>query len=261
MTAALPAAVLLDMDGLLVDTERIWFEVESAIVSDLGGAWTDEDHDLLVGGPLERAVAHMLATTPAEADTADVTARLLSEMVAALRRGPVEWMPGAKLLLAALADAGVPTALVSSSRRPIVDAVLDAIGREAFQVTVSGDDVTRTKPSPDPYLLRGGSARGGRRSVRGRGGLDHRGDVGPGRGLRDGPGAARCPTCRPRWWGGGAPVLRLVDRARPAGDLRPGRVSQPVGGGRPRRARCLGGRRRGTSRRTRRSGRLRAGAG
>ena len=97
-------------------------------------------------------MAHMVATTPAAADPADLTARLLREMVAALRRGPVEWMPGAKLLLASIADAGVPAALVSSSRRPIVDAVLDAIGREAFQVTVSGDDVTHTKPSPDPYL-------------------------------------------------------------------------------------------------------------
>jgi HAD superfamily hydrolase (TIGR01509 family) len=152
VTAALPAAVLLDMDGLLVDTERTWFEVESAIVIDLGGAWTDADHDLLVGGPLERAVAHMVATTPAAADPAELTARLLREMVAALRQGPVDWMPGAKLLLASIMDAGVPAALVSSSRRPIVDAVLDAIGREPFQVTVSGDDVTRTKPSPDPYL-------------------------------------------------------------------------------------------------------------
>jgi HAD superfamily hydrolase (TIGR01509 family) len=152
VTGALPAAVLLDMDGLLVDTERIWFEVESAIVSDLGGAWTDDDHDLLVGGPLERAVAHMVATVPAAPDPVQVTARLLREMVAALRRGPVEWMPGAKLLLSSIADAGVPAALVSSSRRPIVDAVLDAIGREPFQVTVSGDDVTHTKPSPDPYL-------------------------------------------------------------------------------------------------------------
>jgi HAD superfamily hydrolase (TIGR01509 family) len=152
VTPALPAAVLLDMDGLLVDTERIWFEVESAIVSDLGGAWSDADHDLLVGGPLERAVAHMVATVPAGPDPADVTARLLREMVAALRRGPVDWMPGAKLLLSSIADAGVPSALVSSSRRPIVDAVLDAIGREPFQVTVSGGDVAHTKPSPDPYL-------------------------------------------------------------------------------------------------------------
>jgi HAD superfamily hydrolase (TIGR01509 family) len=152
VTASLPAAVLLDMDGLLVDTERIWFEVESAIVTELGGAWTDVDHDLLVGGPLERAVAHMVATAPSAPALADVTARLLGEMVAALRGGPLDWMPGAKLLLASIADAGVPTALVSSSRRPIVDAVLDAIGREPFHVTVSGDDVTRTKPNPDPYL-------------------------------------------------------------------------------------------------------------
>jgi HAD superfamily hydrolase (TIGR01509 family) len=74
-------------------------------------------------------------------------------MVTRLRRGPVEWMPGAQRLLAEVAAAGVPRALVSSSRRPVVDAVLDAVGRELLPVTVSGDDVQRTKPHPDPYLL------------------------------------------------------------------------------------------------------------
>jgi beta-phosphoglucomutase-like phosphatase (HAD superfamily) len=51
------------------------------------------------------------------------------------------------------AAAGVPRALVSSSLRPVVDAVLDAIGHHHFGVTVSGDDVEQTKPHPDPYLL------------------------------------------------------------------------------------------------------------
>ena len=48
---------------------------------------------------------------------------------------------------------GCRCALVSSSLRPIVDAVLAAIGTEHFAVTVSGDDVAQTKPNPDPYLL------------------------------------------------------------------------------------------------------------
>jgi HAD superfamily hydrolase (TIGR01509 family) len=65
-------------------------------------------------------------------------------------------MPGARRLLAEVAAAGVPRALVSSSRRPVVDAVLDAVGRELLPVTVSGDDVERTKPHPDPYLLAAG---------------------------------------------------------------------------------------------------------
>ena len=79
--------------------------------------------------------------------------RLLDGMVSRLRRGPVHWMPGARRLLEETSAAGVPRALVSSSLRVVVDAVLDAIGREHLPVTVSGDDVARTKPHPDPYLL------------------------------------------------------------------------------------------------------------
>jgi HAD superfamily hydrolase (TIGR01509 family) len=151
-----PAAVLFDMDGLLVATEHVWFEVELAMVTDLGGSWGPADQELLVGGPLERTVDHMLATLPRNGSTPDAAAlrsRLLDDMVARLRRGPVEWMPGAHRLLGEVARAGVPCALVSSSRRPVVDAVLDAVGREHLPVTVSGDDVRRTKPHPDPYLL------------------------------------------------------------------------------------------------------------
>ncbi|MEO7981292.1 MAG: HAD family phosphatase [Sporichthyaceae bacterium] len=156
MSGRHPAAVLFDMDGLLVATEHVWFEVESAMVTELGGTWGPDDQELLVGGPLERTVDHMLATLPrngAGPDAEGLRDRLLTDMVARLRRGPVEWMPGARRLLAEVAASALPCALVSSSRRPVVDAVLDAIGRELLPVTVSGDDVARTKPHPDPYLL------------------------------------------------------------------------------------------------------------
>jgi HAD superfamily hydrolase (TIGR01509 family) len=152
----LPAAVLFDMDGLLVATEHVWFEVESALVRELGGEWGPADQEHLVGGPLERTVAHMAETVRALGRPVDedvLRARLLDGMVARLQRGPVDWMPGARRLLGEVEAAGVPTALVSSSRRPVVDAVLTAIGTHLFPVTVSGDDVPRTKPHPDPYLL------------------------------------------------------------------------------------------------------------
>lgn len=157
MRAGRLGAVLFDMDGLLVATEHVWFEVEAALVAELGGRrWGPADQRLLVGGPLERTVEHILATVPqdgAALEPGAVGERLLADVVARLRRGPVQWRPGARRLLAQVAAAGVPRALVTSSRRPVVEAVLDAVGREHLPVTVSGDDVERTKPHPDPYLL------------------------------------------------------------------------------------------------------------
>jgi len=65
----------------------------------------------------------------------------------------VPLMPGAKDLLTELRAKGVTTALVSSSYRRLIEPVLDAIGREYFQLSVAGDEVTHTKPAPEPYLL------------------------------------------------------------------------------------------------------------
>lgn len=62
-------------------------------------------------------------------------------------------MPGAARLLAELSGHSVPTALVSASHRRIIDRVLRSLGAEHFTLTVAGDEVPRTKPHPDPYLL------------------------------------------------------------------------------------------------------------
>jgi HAD superfamily hydrolase (TIGR01509 family) len=62
-------------------------------------------------------------------------------------------MPGAARLLAELAEYEIPTALVSASHRRIIDRVLTALGPQHFALTVAGDEVARTKPYPDPYLL------------------------------------------------------------------------------------------------------------
>ena len=150
----LPAALLFDMDGLLVDTEGTWYVVEAEVMAELGGPW-DEEHQLaLFGGPLEKSAGYMLALVDRPDVSVDRVARALVDgMVRHLGSGPVAWRPGAEALLTSAAAAGVPCALVSSSLRPVVDAVLDAVGRHHFAATVSGDDVERTKPHPDPYLL------------------------------------------------------------------------------------------------------------
>jgi len=147
------AGVLFDMDGLLVSTEETWFAVETELMGELGGSWGPEHQAALVGGPLAHSAQYMLdLARRSDVDRAWVESRLLDGMVTRLREGPVRWMPGARELLEEVTDAGVPAALVSSSYRLVVDAVLDAVGRERFTTTVSADDVPRTKPFADPYL-------------------------------------------------------------------------------------------------------------
>lgn len=144
-------AVLFDMDGLLVDSEKIWFQVESEVMERLGGDWGPADQERLVGGSMPSTVAYMLMASGANAHPDDVAAWMLEGMTHRLAGG-VEMMPGAAELLAAVRRAGLPTALVTSSVRPIAEACLKGIGRDNFDHVVTGDDVMRTKPHPEPYL-------------------------------------------------------------------------------------------------------------
>jgi HAD superfamily hydrolase (TIGR01509 family) len=144
--------VLFDMDGLLVDTEPLWFEVESGVMARLGGSWGPSDQAALVGGSLNRSLDYLLgkATRPASRET--VARWMLDGMVALLRTRPVPVLPGARELIGEVAAAGVPYGLVTSSEGPIMEAVLDRL-EVTFPVTVCGDDVSHSKPDPEPYLL------------------------------------------------------------------------------------------------------------
>jgi HAD superfamily hydrolase (TIGR01509 family) len=147
-----PGAVFFDMDGLLVDTEKVWFEVEAEVMKSLGADWGPADQENLVGGSLPATVAYMLRAAGADADPGEVGEWLVQGMRSRLEDG-VELMPGAAEILTTVRQAGWPTALVTSSVRVIADACLKAIGRHHFDHVVTGDDVTRTKPDPEPYLI------------------------------------------------------------------------------------------------------------
>jgi HAD superfamily hydrolase (TIGR01509 family) len=144
--------VLFDMDGLLVDSEPIWFEVECSVMERLGGSWGEADQQALVGGSLDRSLDYLLAKATRPASRATVASWMVDGMVALLRTRPLPALPGARELLAEVAEAGVPYALVTSSERPVMAAVLDRL-EVTFPVTVCGDDVSRSKPDPEPYLL------------------------------------------------------------------------------------------------------------
>ena len=146
-------AVLFDMDGLLVDTEHCWGVAEREVMAWLGHpAWSDEDTAALVGGPLSRVARIMVERSGSDRPPDLVEQRLVDTMARLLESG-AEHRPGAPELLDDLAAHGVPCALVSSSPRSLVDAVLHDVGGEHFRTTIAGDEVPRTKPYPDPYLV------------------------------------------------------------------------------------------------------------
>jgi HAD superfamily hydrolase (TIGR01509 family) len=144
--------VLFDMDGLLVDTEPLWFETEIEVMARLGAPWTKEDQKQLLGGSMPRTVRYLLSKAAQPATPQDVERWMMEGMLNRAAAGRVEVLPGARELLAEVAAAGIPLALVTSSLRLLADAVLSGAGL-AFPVTVTGDDVPVTKPDPAPYLL------------------------------------------------------------------------------------------------------------
>jgi HAD superfamily hydrolase (TIGR01509 family) len=153
---ALPAAVLFDMDGTLIDSEGLWLDAEHDVMGRLGGSWTDADQRHCLGGPLERVADYMLERSGASASREEVSTWLLDAMEQRLRAGEVLWRPGARALLLECRAEGVPTALVSASWNRLIDAVREQVeadlGMVAFDAVVAGDDVEHSKPHPDPYL-------------------------------------------------------------------------------------------------------------
>jgi len=147
-----PAAVFFDMDGLLIDSEPTWFQAEQDMLAGFGYTLGPEHYPHVLGKPIEVSTAYLLELTGHPVTAGQFADGIEEAMVERLREG-VPMMPGAKDLLLELEAAGMPLALVSASSRRIVDACLPLIGRAHFRGAVSGDDVGRSKPNPDPYLL------------------------------------------------------------------------------------------------------------
>jgi HAD superfamily hydrolase (TIGR01509 family) len=146
------AAVLFDMDGLLIDSEPLWLVAEAEVMARLGGSpWTQRDQQELLGGSLEKTVRYLRAKATREVAPEVVARWLMSGIEDRVRTHGVPLQPGAAALLAAVKAAGLPHALVTSSERGFMDAVLASTGL-SFDLTVCADDVIHTKPDPEPYL-------------------------------------------------------------------------------------------------------------
>ncbi|GAA3886547.1 HAD family phosphatase [Saccharothrix violaceirubra] len=148
-------AVLWDMDGTLLDSEKLWDIPLAEFVATLGAELSAATREAMVGSNMATTMRMLYAEagldpTPAEiAEGSDWIRRRTEEV---FREG-LPWRPGAREALRDVRASGVPMALVTSTERALTEVALDTLGRDLFDVTVCGDEVDGlNKPLPEPYL-------------------------------------------------------------------------------------------------------------
>lgn len=144
-------ALVLDMDGLMVDSEPLWFEVERAFARRRGGDFDEEHARLCVGKGLASTLGFMTQTfgfpTDPEADAAEIVDAFIAGT------GSLVLKPGCRALLDR-ARGRVPLALASSSPERLIAAVVERFAlAPILDAIVSGDHVAHPKPAPDVFLL------------------------------------------------------------------------------------------------------------
>ncbi|HEY6553308.1 MAG TPA: HAD family phosphatase [Vicinamibacteria bacterium] len=147
-------AAIFDFDGVIVDSEPLHFRsMQEALLTEGIEITEAEYYSLYLAhddrGALRLALEHHgRAAGPGFIET--LTERKMERFEAVLRE--VRFFPGAAELVRTLAER-VPVAIASGARRAEIEAILTAGGlRDAFCAVVGVDDVTRTKPNPEPYL-------------------------------------------------------------------------------------------------------------
>jgi sugar-phosphatase len=168
LTAVAVEAVVLDMDGLLIDTEPVWRVASAAVFAGFGIVLSEQDLLDSTGQPIEELIPVWRRRSPspdggqgapaAGAGLAgarlsdDKVADLIVDQVVAHVKAEGEPMPGVTAAVARFRRYGLRLAIASSSPRRLIDAVCDRLGLDGIEVRCSAMDEARGKPAPDVYL-------------------------------------------------------------------------------------------------------------
>lgn len=145
------AAVVFDMDGVIVDSEQVWDEVREDYTRERGGTYTAEATRAMMGMSSIEWSAYMSGELAVPGTPEEINAAIVERMLARYGEAP-PLIPGAVETVRSVA-ARWPVAIASSSNPELIEVVLhrsrlDGVVREA----VSSQEVARGKPAPDVYL-------------------------------------------------------------------------------------------------------------
>jgi len=146
-----PEAVLFDMDGTLFDSEVLWDVAINELAASFGAVVPLETRLAMVGTSMHDSMELLHHGIGQPWRDGPASAEWINERVGQLFETSLVWRPGARELLHEVRAAGVPTALVTATRRKLVEVAVETAGRHNFDVLVCGDEVARTKPHPEPY--------------------------------------------------------------------------------------------------------------
>jgi HAD superfamily hydrolase (TIGR01509 family) len=143
--------VVFDLDGVLVDSEAAWGEIRRRYTEEAGGRWHDGALREMMGMSSVEWSRYMHDELGVPLPPEEISSQV-ADRVADLYREHLPLLPGAVEAVRSLAGEW-PLAVASSSNRPLIDLVLELAGlADAFQATVSSEEVERGKPAPDVYL-------------------------------------------------------------------------------------------------------------
>ena len=145
------AAVLFDLDGVLVDSEPIWEKIRRDFSTQRGGTWSGEVQRQMMGARTADWAKKLSENVGGQVSPEEAAKAMIDQLAATYRRHP-PLIPGAADAVRALAK-DFKLGLVSGSPPSLIALSLELLGvTECFEVTMSADDVARGKPAPDPYL-------------------------------------------------------------------------------------------------------------
>ena len=145
--------VLFDMDGVVIDSERLFSRFWMASAADLGFPMTYEQSLQLRSLRREQGIEKMHAFFGPDANFDEIRAHRIELMEAHIAIHGVDEKPGIRPLLALLKEKGIPCAITSSSALAVIRERLGRLGiLEDFTALCSGKDVPNGKPAPDIYL-------------------------------------------------------------------------------------------------------------
>jgi HAD superfamily hydrolase (TIGR01509 family) len=146
-----PAAIIFDLDGVLLDSEQRWNEAKEALVREAGGTWLEKAPEVMMGMSSPEWSAYLRDDLGVQRDLDAINDDVVRRMHKSYEDG-LPLLPGALETVRALA-ARWPLGLASSSNREIIDVFLERSGvGDLFGATVSSEQVERGKPAPDVYV-------------------------------------------------------------------------------------------------------------